>query len=604
MFTAPKTPASSGARSGSQVSATALSPSPRWTLEVFRGYPRDITLTNILYTEPNSLDAKCDLFGLDCVPPSPDEITNLVRSGRAPDSVGERLILAQKLQAAQEGLDRFQRELDRLQNEIKAAEIQKQLFLSQRDQLHSILASPIRKLPSEMLLEIFSDLCTTPEANYISDPLVLQTAALSQVCIRWYNLVHGTPALWSRFAIHMPLKGVVVSFLERSCSHPIDFNLYPIYYMSNVVTLITTPAVSDRWSRVQLFNIDHLLGQKFLQLPTDVEVTTSRTFPQLLSLSMQTISDNVAYLMPHCPKLHSLTLRKVHLHRHQSSPYLTTVRKLHLDNLTPAQVFDVLESCPNVEDISLGLIQPNLGQPLPHLICSYIRKLKLTYDVRVAGSLSMLLDNLTIPALTHLLIYRYESLALEVHTSFFESISSMLGCSVIVVSSVGGNMVCTSVTHLCLDSPVGFSDLEIRGLFAALPCVTQFEYTEGRDRQDTVEWVIQSLIAPQARTHSDGWKEDGDYNRQHTSQGGLFPYLQNLILDLYPPIDLLIQLIMSRRRPQESHLVDSGQFVAPEKLVCLQRVEIWVQSSDSVMIEELRRRCQSFCDEGLVVEIR
>ncbi|KAF9449536.1 hypothetical protein P691DRAFT_652860, partial [Macrolepiota fuliginosa MF-IS2] len=54
------------------------------------------------------------------------------------------------------------------------------------------LSSPWRKLPPELLIEIFS-WCTQPNT-------VLSTSRapllLTQICSRWYDLTTDTPCLW------------------------------------------------------------------------------------------------------------------------------------------------------------------------------------------------------------------------------------------------------------------------------------------------------------------------------------------------------------------------------------------------------------------------
>ncbi|KAJ6455564.1 hypothetical protein C8R47DRAFT_1060753 [Mycena vitilis] len=109
---------------------------------------------------------------------------------------------------------------------------------------NSIFA-PVRKLPSEILVEIFG-LCWDSFTPSIEDvynesvSLPTETARLahapllnlSQVCVRWHTIALGTPALWSRIELegilwtaaphHIEhIMGLLRSALQRSANHPL-----------------------------------------------------------------------------------------------------------------------------------------------------------------------------------------------------------------------------------------------------------------------------------------------------------------------------------------------------------------------------------------------
>ncbi|KAJ6598591.1 hypothetical protein B0H10DRAFT_1729467, partial [Mycena sp. CBHHK59/15] len=54
--------------------------------------------------------------------------------------------------------------------------------------------SPIRRLPSEVLLEIFNMPTAQERLRRLAKPHLLN---LSQVCSTWHTLAIGTPALWA-----------------------------------------------------------------------------------------------------------------------------------------------------------------------------------------------------------------------------------------------------------------------------------------------------------------------------------------------------------------------------------------------------------------------
>ncbi|KAJ7090613.1 hypothetical protein C8R44DRAFT_534828, partial [Mycena epipterygia] len=103
--------------------------------------------------------------------------------------------------------------------------------------------SPIRRLPSEILVQIFA-LCSDPVFNdeeiakrWWSDPIacLAQEALLTvaQVCARWHSVVLGTPTLWNTIDLQNPAlwraskqteraMGLLRLALERIAKAPLD----------------------------------------------------------------------------------------------------------------------------------------------------------------------------------------------------------------------------------------------------------------------------------------------------------------------------------------------------------------------------------------------
>lgn len=253
---------------------------------------------------------------------------DITRSGRPPNSAIERSTLARQLQDTQKDIDRCQSELDRLRELTEALETQKQLLLAHCDRIHSIIASPIRTLPRELLVEIFSYLCLPEFSTFISNVAaksILPVLVISQVCIGWHKPVNGTPALWSSFSINLwrckqaPVEvSIQKLLLHNSGSHPIDFNFYSA--SSDVVAMISTRAVSDRWRRVYFSNVDSPLAEMLFGPPSLEPVLSppTRDLPELVSLELHSSEDR-SYPLPNCPKLGSLTLSRLHLYRQPSS---------------------------------------------------------------------------------------------------------------------------------------------------------------------------------------------------------------------------------------------------------------------------------------------
>ncbi|KAJ7062275.1 hypothetical protein C8F01DRAFT_1024457 [Mycena amicta] len=122
------------------------------------------------------------------------------------------------------------------ESEAKLVDIQSQMKdLTRRGEeqehvgaLRYVLA-PIRRLPAEMLTEIFSRVDTGDDDE---SPIKL-AIRLSAVCGYWRQLVLHTPRLWTTVVIKLQLvklsveyRNMVKELLERSSPHPIDISFY------------------------------------------------------------------------------------------------------------------------------------------------------------------------------------------------------------------------------------------------------------------------------------------------------------------------------------------------------------------------------------------
>ncbi|KAE9410204.1 hypothetical protein BT96DRAFT_789842, partial [Gymnopus androsaceus JB14] len=62
------------------------------------------------------------------------------------------------------------------------------------------MLSPVRRIPVEILSEIF-ELACTPDNRYRHANRVLYMHNLSSVCAAWRKVAHATPRLWSKLCI-------------------------------------------------------------------------------------------------------------------------------------------------------------------------------------------------------------------------------------------------------------------------------------------------------------------------------------------------------------------------------------------------------------------
>ncbi|KAJ6460086.1 hypothetical protein C8R47DRAFT_130086 [Mycena vitilis] len=195
-----------------------------------------------------------------------DEIHALLRSHLPPpDSIAE------SMPAIHEELMQGENEMLRLNAQLADAEALHAILKEHYELGHGLFA-PIRRLPSEILLRIFED-CQIPtdnpdsaEPRMSSRSVESQLAELarqplltvSQVCIRWHEIVMGTPTLWSNIELDSSQLGasrarvrkvltVLKAVLERGGNAPLTFDLSIIdgIHFAGVLKLLAEHC--ERW---------------------------------------------------------------------------------------------------------------------------------------------------------------------------------------------------------------------------------------------------------------------------------------------------------------------------------------------------------------------
>ncbi|KDQ49232.1 hypothetical protein JAAARDRAFT_115133, partial [Jaapia argillacea MUCL 33604] len=92
-----------------------------------------------------------------------------------------------------------QREADTLEVQIRELRVQLQILEERRDVVQGrcfnlkSLSAPIRRLPSDVLLEIFNHTLSYGCSNTMYEPFPV---LLTHVCSYWRHLALSTPTLW------------------------------------------------------------------------------------------------------------------------------------------------------------------------------------------------------------------------------------------------------------------------------------------------------------------------------------------------------------------------------------------------------------------------
>ncbi|KAJ7364916.1 hypothetical protein DFH08DRAFT_1073434 [Mycena albidolilacea] len=165
---------------------------------------------------------------------------------------------------------------------------------------HRALISPMRCIPQDVLLAIFSS-CLPSEHNALIDPAEAPLV-LGRICRHWRDVAYSTPILWS--SIHIPCLGylhvppnmisglerTVETWLERSSACPLsvsffDVNNSPLIGVEKNPLILRLLPISRRLGHLTLFGAPEFL-RPILRLG-------SENLPALKSISIQTVGNQL-----------------------------------------------------------------------------------------------------------------------------------------------------------------------------------------------------------------------------------------------------------------------------------------------------------------------
>ncbi|KAF9449546.1 hypothetical protein P691DRAFT_758955 [Macrolepiota fuliginosa MF-IS2] len=175
-------------------------------------------------------------------------------------------------------------EIQRLGATIDELEAEVQLIKSRQSALRrrlNELVSPTRRLPPEVLSNIFLDVCADRRSWELSHILHPAVQVIGQVCSSWHHIVRATPSLWTR---------VTIRFADRL------------------------------WVRMDSLNLLRLHYERIGELPLNIEMTIPRYEPRDIHPPPDYFLDNPKFefyeelfrviLIEHPTELGSLTLCK------------------------------------------------------------------------------------------------------------------------------------------------------------------------------------------------------------------------------------------------------------------------------------------------------
>ncbi|KAK7037780.1 hypothetical protein VNI00_010741 [Paramarasmius palmivorus] len=293
--------------------------------------------------------------------------------------------------------ERYDAEIDRLLGILRKLMREKEYLLRYTDEYRTLL-SPIRRLPPEVLTQIFELLCCQDEPSVLRKTVSVPPLRIAQTCAVWRQLAFNTPSLWSSFHVELgAFPGnlqLLSTYLKLSGDHPLSITLHcgrgPEW---DGIILQTILEHAWRWKSLSLFNADRI---RDLPSPPDL--------PMLETLELSSELFRSSAMFKFTPKLRNLILDDVEFEDLEEEYFpcsqLTsvTLRRVQIGN-----VLRTLDSCPNLQEAVISCRRNFSWSPpvehSPPIHLSHLTNLTLTTEF-----FSDFFDNIATPALSSLTI--------------------------------------------------------------------------------------------------------------------------------------------------------------------------------------------------------
>ncbi len=316
-------------------------------------------------------------------------------------------------------------DLARLELEITRVSTQLQHLVSQRDDArafinsHLAILTPIRRLPVEILQEIFTHCLPAKQSCAASQaPLVL-----TQVCVLWRQVAIGTPRLWDTLVMRLPSRPSLIGeditvssrrrlrlmalWLERSKTVPFTLFLNVPQALACIAKefLPLFQAHLHRFRDLRLW-----LPVCWLKHVLPI-IAIGTTWPVLEQLEVSFCPDHgLSSAMPviqldeeRMPRLRHVFLRFGGYGSPASAALSSpsrTLRSLDLDfMIAPSDCRRILSECPNLLTCRLRAVDGFSSRPDPGVAVLYCLE---DLNIQTSQPISLLLNSLRLPSLKSL----------------------------------------------------------------------------------------------------------------------------------------------------------------------------------------------------------
>ena len=389
------------------------------------------------------------------IPPSP--VPELIRTYHPPSSFQIRSI-QQSISDVQSHLCKLDDEIMKLENVMDNLR-RRRKALHRFTQEHQAVLSPMRRLPPELLGDIFNLCLNDLWNNRFFDPREAPLL-LSQVCIGWREAALSNAKLWSTISLYLenPISesevALVKTWLGRAGRHPLSIRIVDRWLRETHPVLDLISSCSDRWQHVELC----VAPSYFENLNSGLSALESASFPGLVKMWTKPI--NIFLSAPRFHRLHICF---------PISPYMMRVpwnqlTHLRVDLCQFDGCIEIIRQSPNLIHCYLRIASwESIPPPTCQILLSQLRFL----CVCSVSNLGDLLDHLTLPALLDIQLEQYEG---ATETPWVDQVISLLhrsSCSIKRLHVDCNRRVSDDHLVRCLQNMPSVTTLELGGYRAS-----------------------------------------------------------------------------------------------------------------------------------------
>ncbi|THV04978.1 hypothetical protein K435DRAFT_774232 [Dendrothele bispora CBS 962.96] len=442
--------------------------------------------------------------------------------------------------------------------------------LRERIQETSFLLSPIRRLPDEILAEVFE--MSMPFGSVFSCTKQPAPSFLA-VCARWRTVALSTPSIWRSIKLdysgrskhaHRNITALDHHLSNLSKSSPLDIHisdldLRPLRSDCTEIAGTHFNSIAEQSSRWVTLTLDSHSGSLTAQIK---RFNMIENFPSLRSLQLPGVvpSSTISSILKRSPVLTHLA---IHLLPDEGGPFgaLSNITHLELECFRDPTVFNVLDKCPKLISVMFELLhRDDLSAEEIAALCSHpprhIPSIKaITIEVQDVGDetdyylLPSLLSSLHLPSLVSITLSTFffgpflRRGALEAFRCFFKR-----SCAV------------TSLTLSKLDR---ISDEDTISLLELVPALTKLTIYEPISRSDGLPHYITCRFLQRLSSYD----LDRTARTTLTARRLLLPKLEHLSLTVLGKtflaedqelVKLFVNVILSRWFPRRDLEQDYG----------------------------------------------
>lgn len=308
-------------------------------------------------------------------------------------------------------LESLELEITRARAMLERLERKRRRIRTKR-QAYEFILSPVRRLPLEILGDIFA--FGLPVHLGRATTSVLQS--YMGVCRTWRHACLSSPKIWADLSITCDHTSKIENYMphigkwaQRSGSLPLKLSLEaPTYSSEGISEFLSELPAKNRWKDISL-NI----SQSSCLAPL-FHASLAQGWPMLESLSIvawdigeKPLTRNGSFGLTDAPHLERLSLRILeHLNRGAlHMPWSQLVELTLMSNTTIVEYLEILKECPRLQSCSISLEWDDNSTNESSLPMTFSLPFLYYLSVkRVSSSLSPFFKPISLPSLTELII--------------------------------------------------------------------------------------------------------------------------------------------------------------------------------------------------------